>query len=811
MSALPNNNMWTLHVEGDKILDVEEARRALSLLMLPGERHEIRVAPSWASIVIDVADMDAAVAAMLKHDSEHSVFYYSLNPIKGNAPKATAKDVLRRRWFLIDVDPIRDGEACSTEAEKARAGEVVDAILDDLSLRGWPPCMVIDSGNGWHLLYRVDLPNNDLSKQILKECLLYLDKACGNDHAKIDSSVHNAGRIAKLPGTWSRKGADTADRPHRQAKIIHAPDNLDVVPIALLKALGKPKDEKAPAKPKSPSDPWTLAAGAHSLTNYVEHAIARECAAVATTPKGDRDIRYNKAVFNIATMANWPELDESKAKASLRAAAQACGLDEYVADEKLSRVWEEGRVAPPRVRPEPKAEASAVATIPEGESVTVSAADVDPLPVEWLWQDRIAIGFISLFAGRTGVGKSFVLCDIAAKLSTGREFPDGSPPKPVSGTLFISEDPYQYVLVPRLKELGANLPLIRFMKWEAMAKYSLRDTEFLNRAWEESGKPSLIVIDPPANFLGAKDEHKNAEIREVLMQIVAWLESRCVGMVFITHYNKGGGDKALDALDRIMGSVAWASSARIACGFQIDPGDQSKCVFGGIKNNLGEKAGPLSYRIAKTETLAVVEWLGKSDTTLDDALNQKAPRKVSAVEFLMRHFRQQRCWPSNELYHLGKVEGVSRDALFEAKKALPIGAALVYPQDGGAKFWEWQAQPGWPPEENVATVATLATVNHNPNDSNINLRVDDGDNPATITTHSKSRKVSVRRKEEIPDDDRRAIKLLAGMLFAGPVERDRAVGTAGEQGIPAESMDRAAVHFGVDVDMRDGKETWSLL
>jgi hypothetical protein len=39
-----------------------------------------------------------------------------------------------------------------------------------------------------------------------------------------------------------------------------------------------------------------------------------------------------------------------------------------------------------------------------------------------------------------------------------------------------------------------------------------------------SGDPILIIIDPPTNFTGEIDEHKNTEVRAALMCLVAWLE-----------------------------------------------------------------------------------------------------------------------------------------------------------------------------------------------------------------------------------------------------------------------------------------------
>ena len=116
------------------------------------------------------------------------------------------------------------------------------------------------------------------------------------------------------------------------------------------------------------------------------------------------------------------------------------------------------------------------------------------------------------------------------------------------------------------------------MTWEAMAAYTLGDIGMLETAYQQALQPILIIIDPPANFLGKKDQHKDAEVRSLVMGLVAWLDTKQVASVFVTHVNKAMG-KMVEALDRIMGSVAWGTTARIAVGFAPDPNTpRNACV-----------------------------------------------------------------------------------------------------------------------------------------------------------------------------------------------------------------------------------------
>lgn len=132
------------------------------------------------------------------------------------------KDVLVRRWLLVDVDPVRDPHVSATDGEKAAALETVTAVREFLASRRWPGPILADSGNGYHLLYRVDLLAADGG--MIERVLTALAAQFDTDRVKIDRTVFNPSRLLKLPGTLARKGDDMPDRPHRRAKILELPD-----------------------------------------------------------------------------------------------------------------------------------------------------------------------------------------------------------------------------------------------------------------------------------------------------------------------------------------------------------------------------------------------------------------------------------------------------------------------------------------------------------------------------------------------------------------------------------------------------------
>jgi hypothetical protein len=134
---------------------------------------------------------------------------------------ASDGDVLRRKWLLVDADPVRDPHVSATDGEKAKARETILEVRDFLRDEGWPDPLLADSGNGFHLLYAIDLPSDDGGT--VSRILNALGERFDTEAVKIDRGVFNPARIVKLPGTMACKGDSVPARPHRRAKLLEVP------------------------------------------------------------------------------------------------------------------------------------------------------------------------------------------------------------------------------------------------------------------------------------------------------------------------------------------------------------------------------------------------------------------------------------------------------------------------------------------------------------------------------------------------------------------------------------------------------------
>lgn len=147
-------------------------------------------------------------------------------------PKSTTSDndIVGRDWILIDIDTKKPSDTNSTDEEKEMAKEVVNNVFKFLRDEGFEKPVVCDSGNGFHLLYKIAMKNSNENTTICKEFLQVLDMLFSNSNVEIDCTTHNASRVCKLYGTFSRKGSNTKKRPQRESKILRIPDEVKITP-----------------------------------------------------------------------------------------------------------------------------------------------------------------------------------------------------------------------------------------------------------------------------------------------------------------------------------------------------------------------------------------------------------------------------------------------------------------------------------------------------------------------------------------------------------------------------------------------------
>ena len=263
---------------------------ALKLLwpgtLFPGcNPYEIRLFDAGGvrhTALVDDPEEIAAVAEDAARDDW--TVYATLNPVRSDlVPReqwntfrpvrfggtARDRDIARRLQFFLDIEPDRPSGVGTTADQLAAARTLAELIADELRPLGLEPLAVVCSGNGYHVRYRVDLPADDggLVKRVLAAVAHWYSGVVPG--VKVDASVSNAARLARIPGTVNLKGDGSPERPHRLCEVVDLNSDAAAVTAAQLNAVADegPAPAVAVTAPKPSIGP--AGGGLFDLENFI--------------------------------------------------------------------------------------------------------------------------------------------------------------------------------------------------------------------------------------------------------------------------------------------------------------------------------------------------------------------------------------------------------------------------------------------------------------------------------------------------------------------------------------------------------------
>jgi putative DNA primase/helicase len=269
----------------------------------------------------------------------------------------------------------------------------------------------------------------------------------------------------------------------------------------------------------------------------------------------------------------------------------------------------------------------------------INGASIVPRPVAWLWKGWLAQGKFHILAGAAGTGKTTIAIVLAAVVTTGGRWPDGTT-APIGDVLMWSgEDDLADSLVPRLRASGGDPSRIHFIG--GMTDGGMRRPFDPSRdipALIETARrlPSLrmLILDPVVSaVLG--DSHKNAETRRALQPLVDFAaEVGCV-VLGITHFTKSSVGR--DPVERVTGSLAFGTVPRLVMATaKVDTGGKRRLVR--AKSNIGPDGGGYEYDLIQ-EPLAGfdfgaqrVAWGARLEGTARQLLNEVEQAEGSSAE-----------------------------------------------------------------------------------------------------------------------------------------------------------------------------------
>ena len=342
------------------------------------------------------------------------------------------------------------------------------------------------------------------------------------------------------------------------------------------------------------------------------------------------------------------------------------------------------------------------------EAVSVGllrGCDIKPEPVAWLWDGWLAAGKMHILAGAPGTGKTTISMALAATVTTGGRWPDGSRSSAGNVVIWSGEDDPADTLIPRLAASGAEVGRVYFIADvrhgnERRSFDPARDMEALRHELLRIGDVRLLIVDPIVSAV-AGDSHKNAEVRRGLQPLADLAMSTRCALLGITHFSKGTGGR--DPVERLTGSLAFGALARVVmvAAKHQEEGENGRDVrlFLRAKSNIGPDDGGFEYDLRQGE-LTTHPGIFASCVLWGDAAEGKARELLAmaetvavqgdqteqgeAIEWLREQLSE--CpLASKEVKQLASQDGLAWATVRRAQKAMGIKPGKTR-FDGG---WEW--------------------------------------------------------------------------------------------------------------------------
>jgi hypothetical protein len=358
-------------------------------------------------------------------------------------------------------------------------------------------------------------------------------------------------------------------------------------------------------------------------------------------------------------------------------------------------------------------------------AILLKASELKPKPINWIWNGWIAGGKFHLLGGVAGTGKTTISLALAASITTGGRFPDGSKAPKGNVVIWTGEDDVCDTLTPRLMAMGADLDRIHFIQGmktgnEERPFEPSADFPFLKDAIEKVGDVKVLIIDPIVSVVRG-DSHKNAEVRKDLTPLVQMAELLGFAIIGITHFSKGTSGR--EPIERITGSLAFGAVARVvlvASKTKNEDGDDIR-IFLRAKSNIGIDEGGFEYSLESATTDIGIEtsrvlWgspiEGSARELLGEAEEESDGGSVKACMSLVTDLLAYGEVSANQMEKDCKGAGFSVATMRRAKKQLGIKSIKTGMGSKGIWVWELPKMLNISKDVHTQNVNTLGKSEH---------------------------------------------------------------------------------------------------
>lgn len=238
----------------------------------------------------------------------------------------------------------------------------------------------------------------------------------------------------------------------------------------------------------------------------------------------------------------------------------------------------------------------------------------------WLWPGRIPAGSLGMLDGDPGLGKSFVTMDLAARVTKGDKWPDGTKGGKPANVLVLAKEDSKRTLVKRLGAAGADFKRVLTLDDVGGRAPTFPDDILILEDVIRKRKVKLVIIDPIMSYLSVT-AYQGQQVRKALDPLSELAGRTDTTILFVRHLTKTGGRNS-----KMAGGGAMDILGACRFGYLInpDPDDAKARVFAVTKFNLDEEPESMEYRFEKTTAGTIIKWSSETvKWTADDLLSKR--------------------------------------------------------------------------------------------------------------------------------------------------------------------------------------------
>lgn len=297
--------------------------------------------------------------------------------------------------------------------------------------------------------------------------------------------------------------------------------------------------------------------------------------------------------------------------------------------------------------------------------------------IDWVWQNWIANGYVTMIAGTSGVGKSYLLLRLCGCFTDGLNLPDGKKFERERGlVLWCEGEAAQNLNSTRAKLMGLDISRILFPFRDPFTDLNMENKYHLQiiKRFAYRDEIKLIVVD---SLSGVHGSDENSSEMNKAVKFFARLARDSKKPIILTHHlNKSAQyDSEILTLNRIRGSSAIVQNTRIVIGIDQPDFENSTKRINVLKSNLSTFPEPIGFNITEKG----IEFVPSPNVVVNKSQMDEARKFIKEI-------LANGPVDAEKVIQSAKNTGISERTLNIAKKSLHARSIKVGGSEGK---WKW--------------------------------------------------------------------------------------------------------------------------